>query len=59
MGERGRKRSITVSDIEKAMGKKADSIGDFTFAPETGSFGRTITFKIDEDTAPQPDSPKE
>lgn len=40
------RRDIGIADLEAAMGKKADAIGDYTYDPETGSWGRTITFKL-------------
>ncbi len=40
------KRGLTIADLEKAMGQKADRVTDYEFDPETGSFTRKIIFKL-------------
>ena len=46
MSARGRSQRLSIRDIEKAMGQKADEVGPYRFDPETMSWGRTITFKL-------------
>jgi hypothetical protein len=41
-----KRRGISVADLEKVMGRKADVIGPYVFDPESMSWGRTITFKL-------------
>lgn len=43
---------ISVSDLERAMGKKADHVSDYVFDPKTGSFSRLITFKLSREEKP-------
>ena len=41
-----RTKSLTIADLEKAMGQKADKVDPYKFDLETGTFGRTITFNL-------------
>lgn len=43
-------KGISVADLERAMGRKADHVSDYMFDPETGAFTRRITFKLDKPT---------
>lgn len=40
------KQGMTLSDIEKAMGQRANDVSDRQFDPETGSWTRTISFDL-------------
>lgn len=46
-------RRITIRDLEKAMGQPAAEVGPFCFDPETMSWSRTITFKLDKKKRPK------
>lgn len=39
---------ITLYDLEKVMGRKADDISEFAYDVDTGSWGRTITFELNK-----------
>lgn len=39
---------VSIDDLERVMGRKADHVSGLTFDPDSMSFSRTITFKLDE-----------
>jgi hypothetical protein len=38
-------KGISVADLEKALGKKADSVSD-QYNPQTGGITRSVTFSL-------------
>lgn len=51
---RQKSRGISIADLERAMGKKADEIGDYKFDPESGGWSREIRFTLTDDPTPPP-----
>jgi hypothetical protein len=39
-------KGISVSDLERMVGQKADKITPYVFDPETGCFERRVIFKL-------------
>lgn len=41
-------KGVSVADLERMMGRKADNVSPYRFDPMTGGFVRNVTFKLGE-----------